>query len=172
MSEPWRIRRGGQCDPFSPSGLWEQYRVRRGACTYSCAILCAAIRSGATYETSRRVGSSMRHSCCYLSRDIVRNRLPWKAQATAGRTGAGVAAVSGNVVFKRCAAISRVKTEKSFAMYSNRGRGGNQQPLVSAGIAEVWTTSATSSGVRRTSVRAIQRIANRGFSGPFSNSDG
>jgi len=133
---------------------------------FASLIFRAAIATGLTYEASRVVWVvySAFIAAAFLA-TVLRHRLtlPGAGELLAVRSPALLifpALMFANGLLPYLGA----KTETSFAMYSNlRTEGGHSNHWLMPTSLQVWDYQRDLVTIRRTSVRRIQRLANRGF---------
>ncbi len=133
---------------------------------FATLIFRNAIATGLTYEASRAVwvvyssfiaavflATVLRHGLNLESaRDLLAVRSP------------GLLIFPALLVVNGFMPYLGAKTETSFAMYSNlRTEGGHSNHWVMPASMQVWDYQRDLVTIRRTSVRRIQRLANRGF---------
>ena len=137
---------------------------------FAVLIFRTAIPTGLTYETSRRVWVA--YSGFVLVAFVialVRQRVTLESARQLLVVPAPVLLVFPLfLVFNGVLPYLGAKTETSFAMYSNlRTEGGVSNHWLMPASMQIWEYQRDLVTVRRTSVRAVQRIANRGFQWPY-----
>ncbi len=133
-------------------------------------IFRAAIPTGMTFEASRRVWVVYAaFALATFLATLLRNRFRWDSASELLTVPAPVLLIfPALLVINGLLPYLGAKTETSFAMYSNlRTEGGISNHWLMPASLQIWDYQRDLVRVRRTSVRAIQRLANRGFQWTF-----
>ena len=128
------------------------------------------IPTGLTYETSRAVWVAYAaFALIMFTTALLRDRVDLEsARQLLAVPAPALLVFPLFMVFNGVLPYLGAKTETSFAMYSNlRTEGGVSNHWLMPPSMQIWDYQRDLVRVRRTSERAVQRIANRGFQWPY-----